>query len=159
VDALASEHGFPAWRKRFSGLTAEGKLGREHVLLLKPQTYMNEFVRGAGGGEGFYKLDPTDVIVFHDELDLVPGKVRVKAVGGSAGHNGLRSLTDHLGNDYVRVRIGIGHPGSKDLVKNWVLHNFVKSDREWLEPLLRAIAKAAPALADGGHDKVQSLIP
>ena len=98
------------------------------------------------------------MIVFHDELDLVPGKVRVKAGGGSAGHNGLRSLTAHLGNDYVRVRIGIGHPGSKDLVKNWVLQNFVKSDREWLEPLLGAIAKAAPELADGANDKFQSFV-
>ena len=158
VDAIASEHGFPAWRKRFSGLTAEGKLGREQVLLLKPQTYMNEFGRAAGEAARFYKLDPADVIVFHDELDLVPGKVRVKAGGGSAGHNGLRSLMANLGNDYVRVRIGIGHPGSKDLVKNWVLQNFVKSDREWLEPLLGAIAKAAPELADGANDKFQSFV-
>jgi PTH1 family peptidyl-tRNA hydrolase len=158
VDAIASEHGFPAWRKRFSGLTAEGKLGREQVLLLKPQTYMNESGRAAGEAARFYKLDPADVIVFHDELDLVPGKVRVKAGGGVAGHNGLRSITAHLGNDYVRVRIGIGHPGSKDLVKNWVLQNFVKSDREWLEPLLGAIAKAAPELADGANDKFQSFV-
>jgi len=158
VDAIASEHGFPAWRKRFSGLTAEGKLGREQVLLLKPQTYMNESGRAAGEAARFYKLDPTDVIVFHDELDLVPGKVRVKAGGGVAGHNGLRSITAHLGNDYVRVRIGIGHPGSRDLVKNWVLQNFVKSDREWLEPLLGAIAKAAPELADGANDKFQSFV-
>ena len=158
VDAIASEHGFPAWRKRFSGLTAEGKLGREQVLLLKPQTYMNESGRAAGEAARFYKLDPADVIVFHDELDLVPGKVRVKAGGGSAGHNGLRSLTAHLGNDYVRVRIGIGHPGSKELVKNWVLQNFVKSDREWFEPLLGAIAKAAPELANGANDKFQSFV-
>ena len=157
VDAIASEHGFPAWRKRFSGLTAEGKLGREQVLLLKPQTYMNESGRAAGEAARFYKLDPADVIVFHDELDLVPGKVRVKAGGGSAGHNGLRSLTAHLGNDYVRVRIGIGHPGSKDLVKNWVLQNFVKSDREWLEPLLGAIAKAAPELAERRQRQVSVL--
>ena len=158
VDAIASEHGFPAWRKRFSGLTAEGKLGREQVLLLKPQTYMNESGRAAGEAARFYKLDPADIIAFHDELDLVPGKVRVKAGGGVAGHNGLRSITAHLGNDYVRVRIGIGHPGSRDLVKNWVLQNFVKSDREWLEPLLGAIAKAAPELADGANDKFQSFV-
>ncbi|HEU0018312.1 MAG TPA: aminoacyl-tRNA hydrolase, partial [Methyloceanibacter sp.] len=136
ADAIASEHGFPAWRKRFSGLTAEGKLGREQVLLLKPQTYMNESGRSVGEAARFYKLGLDEVIVFHDELDLVPGKVRVKTGGGSAGHNGLRSITAHLGNDYVRVRIGIGHPGSKELVTNWVLQNFVKSDREWLEPLL-----------------------
>ena len=158
ADAIASEHGFPAWRKRFSGLTAEGKLGREQVLLLKPQTYMNESGRSVGEAARFYKLGLDDVIVFHDELDLVPGKVRVKTGGGSAGHNGLRSITAHLGNDYVRVRIGIGHPGSKELVKNWVLQNFVKSDREWLEPLLGAIAKAAPELAEGANDKFQSFV-
>jgi peptidyl-tRNA hydrolase, PTH1 family len=158
VDAVAATHGFPAWHKRFSGLAAEGRLGREQVLLLKPQTYMNESGRAAGEAARFYKLDPADIIVFHDELDLVPGKVRVKAGGGVAGHNGLRSLTAHLGNDYVRARIGIGHPGSKDLVKNWVLHDFVKSDREWLEPLLGAIAKAAPELADGANDKFQSFV-
>ena len=158
VDAIASEHGFPTWRKRFSGFTAEGKLGREQVLLLKPQTYMNESGRAAHEAARFYKLEPAEIIVFHDELDLVPGKVRVKAGGGSAGHNGLRSLTAHLGNDYVRVRIGIGHPGSKELVKNWVLQNFVKSDRDWLEPLLGAIAKAAPELAEGANDKFQSFI-
>ena len=146
------------WRKRFSGLTTEGKLGREQVLLLKPQTYMNESGRAAGEAARFYKLDPADIIFFHDELDLVPGKVRVKAGGGVAGHNGLRSITAHLGNDYVRVRIGIGHPGSRDLVKNWVLQNFVKSDREWLEPLLGATAKAARELADGANDKFQSFV-
>ena len=106
----------------------------------------------------FYKLDLADVIVFHDELDLVPGKVRVKAGGGVAGHNGLRSLTAHIGNDYVRVRIGIGHPGSKEVVVHHVLNNFAKSDREWLEPLLGAIAKAAPDLAEGANDKFQSLV-
>ncbi|MGH6826732.1 aminoacyl-tRNA hydrolase [Methyloceanibacter sp.] len=158
VDAIAATHGFPAWRKRFQGLAAEGRLGREQVLLLKPQTFMNESGRSVGEAVRFYKLDLADVIVFHDELDLVPGKVRVKAGGGVAGHNGLRSITAHIGNDYVRVRIGIGHPGSKELVTHWVLNNFVKSDREWLEPLLGAIAKAAPDLAEGANDKFQSLV-
>ena len=158
VDAIAATHGFPAWRKRFQGLAAEGRLGREQVLLLKPQTYMNESGRSVGEAVRFYKLDLADVIVFHDELDLVPGKVRVKAGGGVAGHNGLRSITAHIGNDYVRVRIGIGHPGSKELVTHWVLNNFVKSDREWLEPLLGAIAKAAPELAEGASDKFQSFV-
>ena len=158
ADAIAAEQAFPAWRKRFSGVAAESKLGQEQVLLLKPQTYMNESGRSVGEAVRFYKLDPADVIVFHDELDLLPGKVRVKAGGGVAGHNGLRSITAHIGNDYVRVRIGIGHPGSKELVKNWVLQNFVKSDREWLEPLLGAIAKAAPDLAEGKNDKFQSFI-
>ena len=144
VDAIAATHPFPAWRKRFQGVAAEGRLGREQVLLLKPQTYMNDFGRSVEETVRFYKLDLADVIVFHDELDLVSGKVRVKAGGGVAGHNGLRSITAHIGNDYVRVRIGIGHPGQKELVKSWVLQNFAKSDRDWLEPLLGAIAKAAP---------------
>jgi PTH1 family peptidyl-tRNA hydrolase len=158
VDAIAAAHGFPTWRKRFSGVAAEGRLGREQVLLLKPQTYMNESGRSVREAVRFYKLDLADVIVFHDELDLIPGKVRVKAGGGVAGHNGLRSITAHIGNDYVRVRIGIGHPGSKELVTHWVLNNFVKSDRDWLEPLLAAIAKAAPELAEGANDKFQSFV-
>jgi peptidyl-tRNA hydrolase, PTH1 family len=158
VDAVAAANGFPAWRKRFQGVAAEGRLGREQVLLLKPQTFMNESGRSVGEAVRFYKLDLADVIVFHDELDLVPGKVRVKAGGGVAGHNGLRSITAHIGNDYVRVRIGIGHPGSKELVTHWVLNNFVKSDRDWLEPLLDAIAKAAPDLAEGANDKFQSFV-
>jgi PTH1 family peptidyl-tRNA hydrolase len=158
VDTIAAEHGFPVWRKRFSGLACEGRLGREQVMLLKPQTFMNESGRSVGEAVRFYKLDLADVIAFHDELDLVPGKVRVKAGGGVAGHNGLRSITAHIGNDYVRVRIGIGHPGSKELVTHHVLNNFAKSDREWLEPLLGAIAKAAPDLAEGKNDKFQSFV-
>ncbi len=144
ADAIAASHDFPTWRKRFSGLAAEGKLGGESVLLLKPQTYMNESGRSVGEAVRFYKLDLADVIVFHDELDLAPGKVRVKTGGGTAGHNGLRSLTAHIGNDYVRVRIGIGHPGNKALVHNHVLQNFAKADHAWLETLLGAIAEAAP---------------
>jgi PTH1 family peptidyl-tRNA hydrolase len=158
VDAIAAAHDFPNWRKRFSGLAAEAKLDGEPVLLFKPQTFMNESGRAVGEAVRFYKLDLADVIVFHDELDLAPGKVRVKAGGGVAGHNGLKSLTAHIGNDYIRVRIGIGHPGHKDLVTNHVLGNFAKSDREWLEPLLAAIAEAAPNLAAGENDKFQSLV-
>ncbi|HEV3241726.1 MAG TPA: aminoacyl-tRNA hydrolase [Methyloceanibacter sp.] len=158
VDAIAAIHGFPAWRKRFSGISTEGKLGREQAMLLKPQTFMNESGRSVGEAVRFYKLDLADVIVFHDELDLAPGKVRVKAGGGVAGHNGLRSITAHIGNDYVRVRIGIGHPGSKDVVIHHVLNNFTKADRDWLEPLLGAIAKATPDLAEGANDKFQSFI-
>jgi PTH1 family peptidyl-tRNA hydrolase len=158
VDAIAAAHDFPAWRKRFSGLAAEGRLGREPVLLFKPQTFMNESGRAVGEAARFYKLELGDVVVFHDELDLAPGKVRVKTGGGVAGHNGLKSLSAHIGNDYVRVRIGIGHPGSRELVTNWVLQNFVKPDREWLEPLLGAIAKAAPELAEGANDKFQSFV-
>ncbi|HUU24864.1 MAG TPA: aminoacyl-tRNA hydrolase [Methyloceanibacter sp.] len=158
VDAIAAAHNFPAWRQRFSGLFTEGRLGREKVLLLKPQTYMNESGRSAGEAMRFYKLDEKDVTVFHDELDLAPGKVRVKTGGGVAGHNGLKSLTAHLGNDYVRVRIGIGHPGHRERVVGYVMHDFTKADYDWLEPLLGAIADAAPHLADGANDKFQTQI-
>src|SRR4029078_8525806 len=132
-------YNFPAWRKRFQGAAAEGKLGRESVLLLKPGTYMNESGRAVGEAVRFYKLELGDVVVFHDELDLAPGKVRVKMGGGGAGHNGLKSLRAHIGHDYVRVRIGIGHPGRKDRVTGHVLHDFSKADHAWLEPLLGAI--------------------
>jgi PTH1 family peptidyl-tRNA hydrolase len=158
VDAIAAAHDFPAWRKRFSGLVAEGKLGDESVLLFKPQTFMNESGRAVGEAVRFYKLDLGDVVVFHDELDLAPGKVRVKTGGGGAGHNGLKSLTAHIGNDYVRVRIGIGHPGSKDLVTGYVLRDFAKAEHQWLEPLLGAIAAEAPYLAEGANDKFQSRV-
>ncbi|MGH6866737.1 MAG: aminoacyl-tRNA hydrolase [Methyloceanibacter sp.] len=158
VDAIAAAHGFPAWRKRFSGLVAEAKLGKERVLLIKPETYMNESGRAVGEAMRFYKLDEDDVIAFHDELDFAAGKVRVKKGGGVAGHNGLKSLTAHIGNDYVRVRIGIGHPGRRDLVTGYVLHDFAKADHDWLEPLLGAVADAAPLLADGANDKFQSQV-
>ncbi len=158
IDAIAATHDFPAWRKRFSGLAAEGKLGNEFVLLFKPQTFMNESGRAVGEAVRFYKLALGDVIVFHDELDLAPGKVRVKTGGGVAGHNGLKSLTSHIGNDYVRVRIGIGHPGAKDLVTGHVLRDFAKAEHDWLEPLLGAIAAEAPYLAEGANDKFQSRV-
>ena len=158
IDAIAATHDFPAWRKRFSGLAAEGKLGNESVLLFKPQTFMNESGRAVGEAVRFYKLALGDVIVFHDELDLAPGKVRVKTGGGVAGHNGLKSLTSHIGNDYVRVRIGIGHPGAKDLVTGHVLRDFAKAEHDWLEPLLGAIAAEAPYLAEGANDKFQSRV-
>jgi peptidyl-tRNA hydrolase, PTH1 family len=158
VDAIAAAHNFPGWRKRFSGAACEAKLGREPVLLLKPGTFMNESGRAVGEAVRFYKLDLGDVIVFHDELDLAPGKVRVKTGGGVAGHNGLKSLSAHIGNDYVRVRIGIGHPGSRELVTGYVLHDFTKVDHAWLEPLLGAIAEDAPYLAEGANDKFQSRV-
>ncbi|MGH6736232.1 MAG: aminoacyl-tRNA hydrolase [Methyloceanibacter sp.] len=158
LDAIAASHDFPAWRKRFSSAVSEGRLGREQVLLLKPQTYMNDSGRAVGEAVRFYKLDLGDVIAFHDEIDLAPGKVRVKAGGGVAGHNGLKSLTSHIGNDYVRVRIGVGHPGHRDQVVGYVLHDFAKADYDWLEPLLGAIAEAAPYLADGAFDKFQTQV-
>jgi PTH1 family peptidyl-tRNA hydrolase len=158
VDAIAAAHDFPAWRKRFSGLAAEAKLGHEPVMLFKPQTFMNKSGIAVGEAVRFYKLELDDVVVFHDELDLAPGKIRVKIGGGVAGHNGLRSLSAHIGNDYVRVRIGIGHPGQKDRVSGYVLHDFAKSDHAWLEPLLGAIAANAPYLAEGANDKFQSRV-
>ena len=151
VDAIAAAHDFPAWRKRFSGLAAEGRLGREPVLLFKPQTFMNESGRAVGEAARFYKLELGDVVVFHDELDLAPGKVRVKTGGGVAGHNGLRSITAHIGNDYRRVRIGVGHPGIKELVHPHVLSDFSKDERAWVEALCAVIADNVDLLAKG-HD-------
>ncbi len=148
VDRIWRNHGFEPWRRRFQGQMSEGRFGSKKCLLLKPTTYMNESGRSVGEAVRFFKLDVDDVVILHDELDLAPGKVRVKAGGGSAGHNGLKSLTAHLGQDYKRVRIGIGHPGRKAAVQNYVLRDFAKADQDWLEPLLDAIAEAAPRLAD-----------
>lgn len=158
VDVMAAAHGFSPWRKRFQGLTCEGRLGGEQVLLLKPQTFMNESGRSAGEVARFYKVPVGDIVVFHDELDLAPGKVRVKIDGGVAGHNGLKSLTAHLGNDYMRVRIGIGHPGHRERVIGHVMRDFAKADMEWLEPVLDAMSDAAPVLAKGEKDRFQTQV-
>ena len=149
IDAIHQRHHFPTWKKRFQAETAEGLLGDHKTLLLKPATFMNESGRAVGEAVRFYKLDPTDVVIMHDELDLARGKIRIKSGGGGAGHNGLRSVSAHIGNDYRRMRIGIGHPGSRDLVTKHVLRDFAKADREWLDPLLTAIADNAELLADG----------
>lgn len=149
IDAIASAHGFLSWRRKFQGHICEGRLGGEKCLLLKPATYMNESGRAANQAIRFYKVALGDVIVLHDEIDLAPGKLRVKTGGGVAGHNGLKSLTRHIGNDYVRVRIGIGHPGNKGQVHAHVLKDFSRSDQTWLDPLLAGIADAAPLLAQG----------
>jgi PTH1 family peptidyl-tRNA hydrolase len=149
VDAIHRRHGFSPWRRRFNAAVAEGTLAGDKVLLLKPQTYMNESGRAVGETAHFYKIEPKDIVAIHDEVDLDPGKVRMKAGGGSAGHNGLRSLTAAIGDDYRRLRIGIGHPGVKEMVPHHVLHDFAKADRAWLEPLLDAIAENAPLLAEG----------
>ena len=150
ADAIYARHGFPPWRSRFRGLATEGQLGAERVLLLKPQTYMNESGRAVAEAARFYKLPPEDVVVFHDELDLAPGKVRVKTGGGVAGHNGLRSIDACLGTrEFTRVRLGIGHPGHKERVLSHVLGDFSGADREWLGVLLDAVADAAPMLAEG----------
>jgi PTH1 family peptidyl-tRNA hydrolase len=147
VDAIARAHGAAPWRRRFQGEAAEALVGGERVLLVKPQTYMNESGRSVAEAQRFFKLELADVVVFHDELDLAPAKVRVKLGGGNAGHNGLRSITAQCGNDYRRVRIGIGHPGDKDLVHAYVLSDFARSEEAWVEGLCGACADAAPLLA------------
>jgi PTH1 family peptidyl-tRNA hydrolase len=158
VDAIAKRHGFPPWRRRFQGVAAEAPLGGERVQLLLPGTFMNESGRAVAEAMHFYKLPLSDVVVFHDELDLPPGKVRVKAGGGVAGHNGLRSITAHVGNDYRRVRIGIGHPGVKDLVHPYVLSDFPKSERDWVEALTGVVADNAELLARGEDPSFQNKV-
>ena len=150
IDRIASRHGFSPWRQRFKGWMAEGTVGGERILALKPGTYMNLSGESVQAASAFYKLPVEDVTAFHDELDLAPGKVRVKRGGGAAGHNGLRSMDRILGTpEYWRVRLGIGHPGHKERVTGHVLGDFAKVDQEWLLPLLDAVADAAPMLAQG----------
>ena len=158
VDEIVRRHGFAPWRKRFQGVTADGTLAGEKIVALKPMTYMNESGRSVGEAMRFFNLEPKDVIVIHDELDLLPGKVRVKDGGGVAGHNGLRSLGAHVGPDFRRVRIGVGHPGVKELVLNHVLRDFSKADRAWVEPLIDAMAEYAPLLATGKSASFQNKI-
>lgn len=159
VEAIAKRHGFPPWRRRFQGVATEGTLGGTRVLLLLPGTYMNESGRAVAEAMHFYKMQVlSDVVVFQDELELPPGKVRVKVGGGIAGHNGLRSVTAHVGNDYRRVRIGIGHPGVKEMVHGYVLSDFAKSDRAWVESLTDAIADNAELLARGQDASFQNKI-
>ncbi|PIV73428.1 MAG: aminoacyl-tRNA hydrolase, partial [Rhodobacteraceae bacterium CG17_big_fil_post_rev_8_21_14_2_50_65_11] len=143
VDRIADQHDFPPWRAKFQGQVTEGRIGTEKVLLLKPATFMNLSGQSVGEAARFYKLDAPDVTVFHDELDLAPGKIRVKAGGGHAGHNGLRSIHQHIGPHYDRVRLGIGHPGHKDKVAPYVLSDFAKADQVWLDDLMRGIADGA----------------
>lgn len=149
VDEIARHHGFSPWRRRFQGETSEGTLGSERVILLKPTTYMNESGRSVQEAASFFKIAPGDVTVFHDELELPPGKVRVKIGGGIAGHNGLRSISAHIGNDYRRVRLGIGHPGVKELVHGHVLSDFAKADNDWVATLCDAVAEHAALVAKG----------
>ena len=149
VDKIAERHELGAWRRRFKGVTTEGTLAGKRILLLKPATFMNDSGESVGEAQRFLKIAPEDIYVFHDEIDLAPGKVKVKAGGGNAGHNGLRSITAHIGNDYNRVRIGVGHPGVKEAVPHYVLHDFAKVEYQWLEPLLDAMAESARFLAQG----------
>jgi PTH1 family peptidyl-tRNA hydrolase len=147
VDEIARRHGFGPWRRRFQGETAEGTLDGERVILLRPLTFMNDSGRAVQEAAGFFKIAPGEVTVFQDELELPPGKVRVKIGGGIAGHNGLRSISAHIGNDYRRVRLGIGHPGVKELVHGYVLSDFAKDERPWVEALREAVADNAGKLA------------
>ncbi len=160
ADAIADAHDFGPERKKFNGLVREGFLsgsgGRKKAITLKPLTYMNESGQAVRAAADFYKLTPEDFVVFYDELDLAPGKIRLKTGGGAAGHNGIRSIDAHLGNSFRRARIGIGHPGDKARVSGHVLGNFAKADADWLEPLLDAVAKAAPFLADGEDQRFAS---
>ncbi len=147
VDAIAKRHGFAPWRRRFQGVATEGNIGREKTLLLLPGTYMNESGRAVSEAMQFYKMPLSDIAVFHDEIELPPAKVRVKVGGGVAGHNGLRSISAYVGNDYKRVRLGVGHPGVKELVHPHVLSDFAKAERPWVEALTDVIASNADLLA------------
>jgi PTH1 family peptidyl-tRNA hydrolase len=158
VEAVARRHSFAPFRRRFQGVVSEGTIGPERVLLLLPGTYMNESGRAVAEAMRFYKLPLGDIVVFHDELELAPAKVRVKVGGGIAGHNGLRSITEHVGNDYKRVRLGIGHPGDKAMVHNYVLGNFAKADREWVATLCEVIADNAVMLAQGQDASFQNKV-
>ena len=158
VDRIAADHGFSPWRQRFQAEMSEGRLGSEKVVLLKPLTFMNLSGQSVGEAMRYLKLTPEDVIVIHDELDLAPGKCRVKLGGGHAGHNGLRSIHQHIGENYHRVRLGIGHPGHKDRVAGYVLSDFAKADADWLDDLLRGISDGAAALAAGDGPGFQNVV-
>jgi PTH1 family peptidyl-tRNA hydrolase len=158
VDEIARRHGFAAWRRRFQGETAEGALDQERVILLRPLTYMNDSGRAVQEAANFFKIAAGEITVFQDELELPPGKVRVKVGGGIAGHNGLRSISSHIGNDYRRVRLGIGHPGVKELVHSYVLADFAKDERPWVASLCEAIADSAGLLAVGRDSTFQNRV-
>ena len=158
AQAIAKLHDFPPWRRRFQGVATEATIGGEKILLLLPGTYMNESGRAVAEAQHFYKMGLGDIVVFHDEIELPPGKVRVKAGGGIAGHNGLRSISAHVGNDYRRVRIGVGHPGVKELVHPHVLSDFAKSERPWVEALCDIIADNAGMLAQAKDASFQNKV-
>lgn len=158
LEAIARAGGAPAFRAKFQGQASETVLAGERVVLLLPQTYMNESGRAVGEAARYLKIEPRDVVVFHDELDLPPGKLRVKTGGGNAGHNGLKSITAHIGNEYRRVRLGIGHPGDRALVHNYVLGDFAKADAPWIDALCGIIAANAGLLAKGDDDAFQTRV-
>jgi PTH1 family peptidyl-tRNA hydrolase len=158
VDEIVRRHGFSSWRRKFQGEVSEGTLGGEKLLVLKPATFMNESGRSVGEAMRFHNIEPSQLIVLYDELDLFAGKVRVKHGGGAAGHNGIRSLIAHCGPHFVRVRLGIGHPGDKNLVYPHVLSDFAKADHVWLKPLIEAVADHFPLLIEGQEANFQSKV-
>jgi PTH1 family peptidyl-tRNA hydrolase len=158
VQAIARRHELSPWRRRFQGVAVEGNIAKERILLLLPGTYMNESGRAVGEAANFYKLDTGSIVVFHDEVDLAPAKVRVKVGGGVAGHNGLRSITAHIGNEYKRVRIGIGKPDVKELVPMHVLGDFAKSEWAWVEALCDVMAENAPLLVEDRDSSFQNKV-
>ncbi len=159
VDAIVRRHNLSPPRRRFQGEICEGTLGGEKILVLKPLTFMNESGRSVGEAARFYKIAPADIIVFYDEIDLAPGKLRLKTGGGAAGHNGIRSIDAHLDDPgYRRVRIGVGHPGQRDRVHGYVLGNFAKADQDWLEPELDAIAEFVPLLVENRDSEFMSRV-
>ncbi len=158
VQAIATRHGIAPWRRKFQGVAVEGAIGSEKVLLLLPGTFMNESGRAVADAANFYKLDAEHVVVFHDEAALPPGKVRLKLGGGNAGHNGLRSITEHIGNDYHRVRLGVGHPGNKDMMESYVLQDFAKSERPWVEALCDIVADNVALLIEGKDSTFQNKV-
>ncbi len=158
VQAIAKRHGIGPWRRRFQGVACEGTLGGTRMLLLLPGTYMNESGRAVAEAAHFYKLPLVAITVFHDEIELPLGKVRIKVGGGIAGHNGLRSISEHIGNDYRRVRIGVGHPGHKDLVEHYVLSDFAKSEQRWVEALTEILADNVDFLVRGEDASFQNKV-
>ena len=159
IEVIAAALRWPAWRSRFKGRITEGGVGQDRILALKPMTYMNESGAAVQAASAFHKIPPQEIVVFHDELDLAPGKLRIRQGGGTAGHNGLRSIARHLGTpEFRRVRIGIGHPGHKEAVLGHVLGDFSRTDRDWLVPLLDALAETAPWIAAGESEAAMTRI-
>ncbi len=158
LQAIAKRHGIAPWRRKFQGVAVEGAIGAEKVLLLLPGTYMNESGRAVAEAAHFYKLDAGSIVVFHDEAELPPGKVRLKIGGGNAGHNGLRSISEHIGNDYRRVRLGVGHPGNKDMMEAYVLQDFTKSEWPWVEALCDIVADNVALLVEGKDSTFQNKV-
>ena len=158
VQAIAKRHHIAPWRRKFQGVAVEGAIGGEKLLLLLPGTYMNESGRAVAEAAHFYKLEAGQVVVFHDEAELTPGKVRLKIGGGNAGHNGLRSISEHIGNDYHRVRLGVGHPGDKKLLEHYVLQDFAKSEAPWVEALCEIVADNVGLLIEGKDSTFQNKV-